>query len=598
MIPRQTLLAALILALVVGLGEANLTVTQEVSPDHIWPASSGKEPASAMVTLTVAGEELPDTMPIDVILAIDSSASMTETDPGGKRLDAARGFVIKMDPSRDRVGLVSWDDDVDFSIPPTEDFPLVLEAIGRVDSADGTNIDRGLKEAIDLLTANSTRSDGRVRFVVFLSDGDGDYTPSGRTGSQTDRARDEGIVIYTIGLELANTRAEKSLEDMAEATGGRYREACDSFALESIYQSIGEEVINIVGRNVVVRYVLPQEIEASGYSTAPVTETRKENETLAWNVGDISAGETWSTSFDVKAETAGIFELGGAGSEVAYHRRSGFEERLKIEEMLLDVAELRSGASTHLDLDIDLDALAKIISPIHEVLEENETHILWKFSECSSCCRRDWAYLSEDGQIVVASTSPFSLGTRDALAEEVLTVMDMIEASGANVSEYDRSEAGNVAEYYAKDSGIYHQISYSFGSDFDLTLMAPECFVKEARLSVTGDEMDYFGGSADQEYYIDGDYVTGCDFHDFPWNGGCAAEDVNITEKLAPGDHKISARKVSDPHTMIIEAITTEKPEKEFFLYSDDYKSVWVPATTNALRSPSEMLPISSGTLG
>lgn len=598
MIPRQTLLAALILALVVGLGEANLTVSQEVSPDQIWPASSGKEPASAMVTLTVAGEELPDTMPIDVILAIDSSASMTETDPGGKRLDAARGFVMKMDPSRDRVGLVSWDDDVDFSIPPTEDFPLVLEATGRVDSADGTNLDRGLKEAIDLLMANSTRSDGRARFVVFLSDGDGDYTPSGRKGSQTDRARDEGIVIYTIGLELADTQAEKSLEDMAEATGGKYREACDSSALESIYQSIGEEVINVVGRDVVVRYVLPQEIEAFGYSAEPATETREENETLTWNVGDISAGETWSTSFDVKADTAGIFELGGAGSEVAYHRRSGFEERLTIEGVLLDVAELRSGASTHLDLDIDLDALAKIISPIHEVLEENETHILWKFSECSSCCRRDWAYLSEDGQIVVASTSPFSLGTRDALAEEILKVVDMTEASGANVSEYDRSKAENAAEYYAKDAGIYHQISYSFGSDFDLTLMVPECSVKEARLSVTGDEMDYFGGAADQEYYIDRGYVTGCDYHDFPWNGGCAAEDVNITEKLAPGDHRISAKKVTDPHTMIIDAITAEKPEKEFFLYSDDYKSVWVPATTNVLRSPSEMLPISSGTLG
>jgi Ca-activated chloride channel family protein len=203
-------------------------------------------------------------MPIDVILAIDSSASMTETDPGGKRLDAARGFVMKMDPARDRVGLVSWDDDVDFSIPPTEEFARVLEAIGRVDSSEGTNLDRGLEESIDLLTANSTGSDERARFVVFLSDGDGDYTPSGRKGSQTERARDGRIVIYTIGLSLADSRAKKSLEDMAGTTGGRYFEACDSSALESIYGAISEEVINVVGRDVIVRYLLPQEVEAFG----------------------------------------------------------------------------------------------------------------------------------------------------------------------------------------------------------------------------------------------------------------------------------------------------------------------------------------------
>jgi hypothetical protein len=175
--------------------------------------------------------------------------------------------------------------------------------------------------------------------------------------------------------------------------------------------------------------------------------------------------------------------------------------------------------------------------------------------------------------------------------------MDIIEATGANVSDYNRSTALNAAEYYAKDAGIYHQIKYSFGGDFDLTLVVPDCTVKEARLAVTGNELDYFAGVADQEYYIDGDYVTGCEFHDFPWDGWCTAEDANITEKIWPGDRRISARKISDPHTMIIEVITTAQPQKEFFLYSDDLTSVWTGATSNALRSPAEMLSISSGTL-
>lgn len=601
MLTRQILLAALILCLAIGPGQANLTVSHQVCPDQIWPTDSGKEPTVGRVTLTIAGESLPNTMPLDVVLAIDSSASMTENDPTNKRLDAARGFVMKMDPARDWVGLVSWDEGIDFSIPPTEDFPQVLEAIGRVDSADGTNLDLGLKETIDLLTANSTfGSDGRARFVIFLSDGDGDYTASGRAGSQTERARDYGIVIYTIGLSLADSRAEKSLEDMAETTGGRYYEACDSSALESIYEAIGEEVINLIGRDLTVRYAIPREIEAFGYSAPPSSETREEGKKiLTWKAGDISAGETWSTSFDVSSEAAGVFELGGgAGSEVAYLRRSGFVESLKIEGVLLDVAELRSGASTKVELDFNFSALGEIIKPVHEVAEEDDSGILWRFSECNSGCTRDWAFLSKDGVIVVASTRPFSLGTRDALAEDIQKVMDIIEATGAKVSDYNRSAARNAAEYYGKDAGIYHQIKYSFGGDFDLTLVVPDCRVKEARLAVIGNEMDYFAGVADQEYYIDGDYVTGCELHDFPWDGWCTAEDADITGKISSGDHRISARKISDPHTMIIEVITTAQPQKEFFLYSDDYKSVWVPATSNALRSPAEMLSISSGTLG
>jgi hypothetical protein len=45
---------------------------------------------------------------------------------------------------------------------------------------------------------------------------------------------------------------------------------------------------------------------------------------------------------------------------------------------------------------------------------------------------------------------------------------------------------------------------------------------------------------------------------------------------------------------MTIEVITAEKPAKDFLLYSDDYRSVWIPATANILISPAQMLSTSS----
>lgn len=599
MIPKPILLAALILTLVVGPGQANLTVSHQVSPCQIWPAASAREPTFGTVTLTVAGEGPNSTVPIDVVLAIDSSASMTETDPTKMRLDAARSFVVRMDPARDRVGLVSFDDEVDFSLPPTGEFPRVLEAIGGVDSDGKTSLDRGLAESIDLLASNSTAPIyERARFLVLLSDGDGDYTPSGRARSQADRAREEGVVIYTIGLVLGDP-AKRSLKDMAEATGGRHFDACNASALESIYQAIGEEVKNLAGRDVTVRYTLPRGLLTTGFSVPPASDSPDpEGRTLIWEAGDLSAGEEWSTSFAVSSEAPGIFELGGAGSRVEYQRRSGFVEILKVEARVLDVAELRSGASTALEVPFNFSAAKDIVRPVHEVEEENETAILWRFSECNSGCTRDWAFLSDDGRIFVGSLRPFSLPTKDALLEDLDRVMDVIEAAGANVSPYNRSTATNAAEFYAPVPGVYHQISYSFGADFDLVLVVPNSTVREARLSVVGQEMDRFGGVADQEYYVDDVYVTGCEFHAFPWNGYCTAEMAEITGIVPPGDHLISGRKITDPHTIIIEAITAEEPEKEFFLYSRDYRSVWVPAKTNALRTPAEMIWEASETMG
>jgi Ca-activated chloride channel family protein len=599
MTPKHLLLTALILALAASPGQANLDVSHQVSPDQIWPATSARGPTFGTVTLTVAADGPNETMPIDLVLAIDSSASMKETDPSKKRLDAARSFISKLDPTRDRVGIVSFDDDVDFSIPPTDNFAMIMIAIGRVDSAEGTNLDRGLAESIDLLAADSTPGmDGRARFVVFLSDGDGDYIKSGRKGSQADRAWEEGIVFYTVGLILPD-RSKDNLRDIAETTGGRHFDACDASALASIYQAIAEEVINLAGRDVEVRYVLPRELSATDYSVPPSSDGIEVDErVLVWKAGDLPAGEGWSTSFSVSSQIPGIFELGGEGSKVAYKRRSGFEEMVGIEGAFLDVGELRSGASTNLNCEFNYTALKEIVRPVQEVVEEIDSGILWRFSECSSGCAGDWAFISRDGRIAVASLRPFSLSTKDALVEDLQRVMDLMAAAGAEVSGAERAEAIEAAEFYASEAGIYHRLSYPFSADFDLTIFVPDSRIEEARLAVAGSEMDYFAGAADQEYYIDGEYVTVCQFHDFPWNGWCTAEDVEIADKIRPGAHRISGRMVSDPHTMTIEFITAEKPAKDFLLYSDDYRSVWIPATTNALRTSDEMLSIPSGAPG
>ena len=171
---------------------------------------------------------------LDVILAIDSSGSMEDNDPHNLRLEGAKGFVDMLNPELDRVGVVSWDDDVDFAEPLTDDFDWIKSRIDNIDADGGTNLDLGLRAAIDLIETGGRESDEVTRAIIFLTDGDGDYTPFGEHGSQVNRAKDLGIRICTIGL--GDAPIAEILTDMAENTGCQYFSAPTAESLQSIFQ--------------------------------------------------------------------------------------------------------------------------------------------------------------------------------------------------------------------------------------------------------------------------------------------------------------------------------------------------------------------------
>jgi len=175
-----------------------------------------------------------DTTPIDVILAIDSSGSMDWNDPTDERLVAAKAFVDLLDDTRDQVGVVSWDDDIDFTVALTSNFGNVKAMVDTVDHSGGTNLDAGLDASVDLLDA-STRESAKV--IIFLSNGEGDYTSCGGSGP-IDEAASSGYVVYAIGLVSSATY----LEDMATCTGGGYYEDATPATLQEIFDEIFDEI--------------------------------------------------------------------------------------------------------------------------------------------------------------------------------------------------------------------------------------------------------------------------------------------------------------------------------------------------------------------
>jgi hypothetical protein len=238
--------------------------------------------------------------------------------------------------------------------------------------------------------------------------------------------------------------------------------------------------------------------------------------------------------------------------------------------------QFKSGASVMMGVPIDFKILDQRVGAIYEAVESDESHIVWKFKGSTG----DWAFVFADGRIVVASTVNFDLATKDIIYKELNDIMDMLNVVNPGIINSNaRNNALDAAIYYANDPGIYHRIKYDFSSDFDFTLVIPECTVKNARLTITGcdDRANTYAGylmapeGAGQYYNIDGIEATSC----YTLPGCCNAPTKDIAKLIPTGLHRITASSINNAHNMAIEAITSPMPPKDFILYGPNY-TPWI----------------------
>jgi Ca-activated chloride channel homolog len=195
---------------------------------------------------------------IDIVVTLDLSGSMEETDLVPNRLEAAKAVIesfVRRRPA-DRIGLVIFARDAYTYIPPTLDHGTFLRMLadlrlGIIDGK-GTAIGNGLGVAL----ARLRRSEARSRVIILLTDGDnnaGNISPLQAAGY----ARKMGVKVYSI-LAGDNDSSDlpasagsarrrypvnpKLLEQIATMTGGTPYLATDTRALAQRFQNILEEL--------------------------------------------------------------------------------------------------------------------------------------------------------------------------------------------------------------------------------------------------------------------------------------------------------------------------------------------------------------------
>jgi Ca-activated chloride channel family protein len=197
---------------------------------------------------------------IDIIMAIDVSASMLARDLKPNRLEALKKVAVDFVDRRpnDRIGIVVYAGESFTQTPITSDKNIVKRTIselqwGQLDG--GTAIGMGLGSGVNRLKESTAKS----KVIILLTDGvnnAGNIDP--RTA--TELARELEIKVYTIGIGTngmadfpwskdprtgkLNFRKqqveidEKLLQEIATATDGKYFRATDNQSLKEIYDEI------------------------------------------------------------------------------------------------------------------------------------------------------------------------------------------------------------------------------------------------------------------------------------------------------------------------------------------------------------------------
>ncbi len=199
---------------------------------------------------------------IDIVMAIDVSASMLARDLKPNRLESLKKVAARFINARpnDRIGLVEYAGESFTKTPLTSDKSLVLSSLKAIKYntiiQGGTAIGMGLATSVNRLKESRAKS----KVIILLTDG---VNNSGFIDPKiaSELAVEFGIKVYTIGLGtngmavspigvLANGKFqygnqpveidEELLKEIAKITGGQYFRATSSTKLGEIYDEINK----------------------------------------------------------------------------------------------------------------------------------------------------------------------------------------------------------------------------------------------------------------------------------------------------------------------------------------------------------------------
>lgn len=179
----------------------------------------------------------------NTVLAIDCSGSMDWNDHITKilntkkcqRIDAAKGFIEYMRAS-DETAIVFFSSSARVASALTSDKEALKSALQGLSDNGGTSFSAALRIAAKQIDSAKEITNGENKNrIILLSDGDDNDSAYARNDA-VKVCREKDIEVYTVGFGSAN---DSILQDIADATGGKYYKAYDAKDIIDIFAKIG-----------------------------------------------------------------------------------------------------------------------------------------------------------------------------------------------------------------------------------------------------------------------------------------------------------------------------------------------------------------------
>lgn len=198
---------------------------------------------------------------IDIMIVLDTSTSMAQTDLDPSRLGAAKLVVAQFIEGRekglqnDRIGLIVFSSIAFTQCPLTVDYTILKKIVNRASFTrkefDGTAIGTALATAVARLKDSPAKS----KVVILVTDGENNRGLDPMTAAamaETMKVRVYPIGIVTTGLMQKFQDAllgtifrpgqpavdESQMQEIAKTTGGKYFRAKDEEGLAAVFQEI------------------------------------------------------------------------------------------------------------------------------------------------------------------------------------------------------------------------------------------------------------------------------------------------------------------------------------------------------------------------
>ncbi|MFJ5713577.1 VWA domain-containing protein [Neobacillus sp. NPDC093127] len=174
--------------------------------------------------------------PDDIVMVMDISDSMNETDPGRESLKAAGKLIANMEPTH-RASIISFNEKASttksmFSIGDQQERTDAIDQINHLEYSGGTDIGHALDTAIHEIDDN--QQSGRKSMVILFSDGYSELD----LDAVAKPYQSKGIIINTIGMSQIDRGGAQLLKLIASRTGGSFYDVKKADELTNVFEKI------------------------------------------------------------------------------------------------------------------------------------------------------------------------------------------------------------------------------------------------------------------------------------------------------------------------------------------------------------------------